>query len=107
MSSLRGILTGSLGLVMLYNVETTKNPGGVSTLAGLPGRVANWLISPNVPLIPDLRSSSSSSSGLVGTIDPTTGHKIIAEGTVPNNSLGSQLSQLSSGAGGLAALAAL
>lgn len=59
MGAVRGALVGSAGLVTLYNLTATKDAAGVSTLFGLPGRLAHWLISPDVPLIPDLRTGAA------------------------------------------------
>lgn len=65
MGAVRGVIVGSVGLVTLYNL--TEGPAsGVSTLFGLPGRAAQWLVSPAVPLIPDLRTGAA-------VTDPKTG----------------------------------
>lgn len=57
MSALRGILAGTLGLSLLEAVVSTeaaaKNTGTLFTLAA---SVANRLIDPTVPLVPDLRT---------------------------------------------------
>ena len=102
MGALRGVLVGSLGLTLMYDLVTTKNAGGVTTLAGLPGRVANYIISPTVPLIPDLSSSSSSSSSSSGSLGPG-----VAQGTLPSNSLGGVLGSLGGAAGVLGAIGSI
>lgn len=58
MGAVRSALVGGLGLVTLYNL-TSADSKGVGNLFGLPGKVAHWLVSPTVPLIPDLRTGAA------------------------------------------------
>lgn len=52
---MRGFLLGAIGLVTLYNVVQADNTG-LLALANLPSRFAHYLVSPDVPLVPDLRT---------------------------------------------------
>lgn len=79
MGAVRGAMVSSIGLVLLYDVSTSKS-GNVGTLFGLPGRVADYIINPGKPLIPDLRASSKTPPG-----------KVLGQGTLPGNPLGQAL----------------
>lgn len=74
MGAIRGAVVGGLGLVTLYNVSTAP-AGGVKSLFSLPGQLAHWLISPDVPLVPDLAGV-----GLSGTVTGSLG------GSTPSSS---------------------
>lgn len=92
MGAVRGVLVGSLGLSMLYNLTTAKGPG-VTGLFGLPGRLARYLVDPNVPLVPDLRTVSGTVSDqalkdlgvlpALASITPTTGGSPLPTPTPP------------------------
>jgi len=72
MSTTRGVVVGSFGLITLYNIVSPKAGSGVWELFSLPARLARWLVSPTVPLIPD-RTGGTSGGGLSGTwIGPAT-----------------------------------
>lgn len=70
MSALRGMALGAMGLTLLEVLVTsqkaTQNFGGVFALIA---KGYNRLVDPSVPLIPDLRSPSSSTSGIGGLFD--------------------------------------
>lgn len=93
MGAVRGALVSSVGLVLLYDVIAPVDAAGdvsknVPTLFALPGRLADYIINPKKPLIPDLRASSKSKGNL----------KTGLSGTVPDNSI---LGQIGQGPGGL------
>jgi len=61
----RGLVVGVLGLTAFYNVVTLapSAQGGLTTLANMPGKIAQWLISPSVPLIPQRATATAPATG--------------------------------------------
>ena len=59
MGMIRGLISGSLGLVVLYDLTTASShkgtAAGLMSAASMPGRLAHYLVDPNTPLVPDLR----------------------------------------------------
>jgi hypothetical protein len=93
--ALRGAIVSGLGLALLYDVSSSQS-GNVDTLFGLPGRLADYIINPNKPLIPDLRKGSSSSSTTPGVLS--------GSGTIPSTT--QQLGGLAGAAGALSLISA-
>src|SRR5581483_10680628 len=87
MGAVRGAIVSSVGLVLLYDVIAPVDAAGdvsknVPTLFALPGRIADYIINPKKPLIPDLRASSNKGNLKTGI-----------SGTVPDNSIVGQIQQ--------------
>jgi hypothetical protein len=59
MGVLRGLVSGSLGLIVLYDVTAASSnkttAAGLKSAASMPGRFAHYIVDPNTPLVPDLR----------------------------------------------------
>lgn len=70
MTGWRGLAVGALGLTAFYNLVTLgpSAQSGLNTLTSMPGKVAQWLIRPDEPLIP-LRGSDWAG----GTTNPKAG----------------------------------
>lgn len=89
MGAVRGVLVGGLGLTVLYNLTTAKTTA-LNSAVGLPGKLAHYIVSPDVPLIPDLRSAGDPANTTTNPqgdqvfTDPTTGQQFLGgKGGIP------------------------
>lgn len=62
MGALRGAAVGAFGLITLYNFVSAPT-SGILTAASLPGRLAHYLVSPDVPLVPDRSNAAGATRG--------------------------------------------
>lgn len=89
MGAARGIFIGGLGLTVLYNVTTAKTDA-LGVAASLPGKLAHYIVSPDVPLVPDLESAGLPPNTTLNPqgdqvyTDPSTGKQYIGgKGGIP------------------------